>query len=68
MHERAFGNFIAAYKQQVKRADYTDRERVNTLRLRLLSIVLTAADGVEPIRVSIADILHMAGGESGPAN
>lgn len=68
VHERAFSEFIAAYKEQIKRPDYTDRERVNTLRLRLLSIVLTAADWVEPIRVSIADILHMAGGKSGPAD
>ena len=60
VHERAFGEFIAAYKAQVKRTDYTDRERIETFRLRLLSIVLTAADWVGPARTAVADILHVA--------
>jgi hypothetical protein len=60
VHERAFSEFIAAYKAQVKRTDYTDRERIETFRLRLLSIVLTAADWVGPAGAAVADILHMA--------
>lgn len=60
VHERAFGEFIAAYKAQVKRTDYTDRERIETFRLRLLSIVLTAADWIGPARTAVADILHVA--------
>lgn len=59
VHERAFGEFIAAYKEQVKRTEYTDRERINTLRLRILSIILTAAEWVDPIKSAIADIVHM---------
>jgi hypothetical protein len=61
VHERAFSEFIAAYKAQVKRTDYTDQERIETFRLRLLSIVLTAADWVGPAGTAVADILHMAG-------
>ncbi len=50
VHERAFDEFVAAYKEQVKRANFSDRERIDTFRLSLLSIVLTAADWVGPIR------------------
>jgi hypothetical protein len=66
VHERAFVEFIAAYKAQVKRPDYTDLGRVDNLRLHLLSIVLTAADWVDPIKGAIADILHMAEKEDSP--
>jgi hypothetical protein len=60
VHERAFSEFIAAYKAQVKRSDYTDRERIETFRLRLLSIVLTATDWIGPARAAVADIVHIA--------
>lgn len=65
VHIRAFGEFIAAYKAQVKRLDYSDRQRIDTLRLRMLNIVLTAADWISPTKSAIADILHMAGREGG---
>jgi hypothetical protein len=63
VHERAFGEIVSAYKEQVKRDDYTDLERIANLRLRLLSIVLTAADWMDPIKKAMADILHLAGRE-----
>ena len=63
MHEKAFGEFIAAYKEQVKRTDYSDLERVNTLRLRLLNIILTAADWIDPIKGAITDIVQLAQNE-----
>jgi hypothetical protein len=66
VHERAFGEFIAAYQAQVKRTDYTDLERIDNLRLHLLSIVLTAADWIDPIKGAIANILHVAEKEDGP--
>ena len=68
VHERAFGEFIAAYKEQIKRTDYTDRERIDNLRLRLVSIVLTAADWIGPIKGAMADILHMGKTEANPTN
>lgn len=59
VHEGAFGEFIAAYKEQVKRTDYNDLERIDNLRLRILSIILTAADWLGPIKGAIADTVHM---------
>ncbi len=65
-HVRAFREFITAYQEQVKRPNYPDRERIDTLRLRVLSIVLTAADWITPATSAIADILHMATGKGDP--
>ena len=66
VHERAFGEFVSAYKEQVKRTDYTDLERIANLRLRLLSVVLTAADWIDPIKGAMAEILHLAGSDDQP--
>jgi len=66
VHELAFGEFVSAYKEQIKRSDYTDLKRIDNLRLRLLSIVLTAADWTTPIKGAIAEILHVAKGEGDP--
>jgi len=66
VHERAFAEFVSAYKEQVKRDDYADRGRIDTLRLRLLSIVLTAADWIDPIKGATVELLHMASEETGP--
>lgn len=60
VHERAFGEFIAAYKEQVKRTDYTDLQRIDNLRIRLLNILLMAADWIDPIKKSMASIIHLA--------
>jgi hypothetical protein len=65
VHEGAFGEYMTAYKEQVKRTDYGDRERIDGFRLRLLSIILTSADWVDPIRSALADTVHMAQQESG---
>jgi hypothetical protein len=58
VHEAAFGEFIAAYKTQIKRTDYTDRERIDTFRLELLKIVVPAANWVGPVVKAVSDILH----------
>ncbi len=60
VHELAFGEFIAAFRSQVKREDITDQARIRTLRLRMLSIVLTAADWVNPVETALANIVHSA--------
>jgi hypothetical protein len=61
VHEQAFREFLIAYLEQVKRPDYTDRERLDTLRLRVLSTILTAVDWIAPTTSAIADIiLHIA--------
>ena len=58
VHELAFGEFIAAFRAQVKRDDITDQARIRTLRLKVLSIVLTAADWVNPVETALANIVH----------
>lgn len=49
VHERAFGEFVAAYKEQVRQTQFSDRQRIDTFRLRLLSVVLTSADWLKPL-------------------
>ncbi len=58
VHAQAFGEFIAAFRAQVKRNDITDQARIRTLRLTILDVALTAADWVSPIENAIADIVH----------
>jgi tetratricopeptide (TPR) repeat protein len=65
VHERAFPDFIAAFKAQVKREDISDRVKIDTLRLKVLSIVLTAADWVTPVHRAIAEVVHPASELSG---
>lgn len=60
IHPRAFSEFISAYKEQVKRSDYTDRERIDHLRLHVLNIILTAADWVGPVRGAVADTVYLS--------
>lgn len=62
VHEDAFGEFIRAIKQQVMRPDFTDRQKVDALRLRLLDITLKAADWLDPIKEGIAEIVFVGGG------
>jgi hypothetical protein len=49
VHERAFGEFVAAYKEQVRQPQFSDRQRIDTFRLRILSVVLTSADWLKPL-------------------
>jgi hypothetical protein len=57
VHERAFGEFIRALKEQVMRADFTDRQKIDTVRLGLLDITLKAADWLHPVKEGIAEIV-----------
>ncbi|HZD54294.1 MAG TPA: hypothetical protein VE175_14690 [Woeseiaceae bacterium] len=61
IHERAFGEFIRAIKEQVMQPDFTDRQKVDTLRLRLLDITLKAADWLNPIKEGVAEIVFLGG-------
>jgi sugar lactone lactonase YvrE len=58
VHERAFGEFLTAFREQVKREDVSDRKRIDTLRLRALSIILTAADWLPGMQKAIAEVIH----------
>ena len=55
---RAVGEFIAAYQAQIKRTDYSDRARLDTLRLTILNIALSASDWTSPIQKVLADIVR----------
>lgn len=59
VHERAFGEFIRALKEQVMRLDFTDRQKIDTVRLGLLDITLKAADWLNPIKEGIAEIVFL---------
>jgi hypothetical protein len=63
VHERAFPEIIAAFKAQVKRENISDRAKIDTLRLKVLSIALTAADWLVPVRKAVADIVYSASGQ-----
>jgi hypothetical protein len=63
VHEQAFGEFIDAFKSQVKSDDITDQARIQTLRLTILNVALTAADWVNPVEKAIADIVHSPSGD-----
>jgi hypothetical protein len=62
VHERAFGELLAAFQAQVKREDITDQARIRTMRLNILQVALTAADWVSPVQKAIADIVRSATG------
>ena len=61
VHEGAFGEVIPAYKAQVMRADFTDRQKIDTVRLGVLDITLKAADWLYPIKEGIAEIVFLGG-------
>jgi hypothetical protein len=61
VHERAFGEFIHAIKEQMMQPDFTDRQKIDTLRLRLLDITLKAADWLVPIKEGVAEIVFLGG-------
>jgi hypothetical protein len=54
----AYAEFIAAFRAQVKRDDFSDGARVNSLRLKLLNLAITAADIIGPVQKAIADIVR----------
>ena len=58
---RAFGELVSAFRAQVKREDITDGARVNSLRLKILEVVLKASDIVGPVQKTVADVLHSTG-------
>lgn len=61
VHQAAFGELVSAVKQQIMLPDFSSREKIDTLRLQLLTITLTAADWLDPIRESIAEIVSLGG-------
>jgi hypothetical protein len=60
---RAFAEYIAAFRAQVKRDDISDGVRINSFRLELLDASLKASKLVEPVGKAIANIIHVTGGK-----
>jgi hypothetical protein len=65
IHSGAFGEFVSAFRAQVKREDISDGARINTTRLALLQLVLKASDWIPGVQKSVVDIVHSvaAGGK-----
>ena len=60
VHERAFAEVLSAFREQVKRDDISDNARIDTLRLRILQLVLTGSDWIGPMEHTIAEIVRSA--------
>jgi hypothetical protein len=60
VHGDAFRELLAAFNEQVKRDDITDRARIETLRLRVLQYLLRAGDLVGPMKNAIDSFVHAA--------
>ena len=60
VHQRAFGQFVSAYRSQVKCPKFSDRAKIDMFRLTLLNVTLTFADWVQPMSAAVADIIHQA--------
>jgi hypothetical protein len=58
VHERAVSEFVAAYQAQIKSTVFSDRERLDTLRLGILKIVLSASDWTSPVAKNLTDIVQ----------
>lgn len=61
VHPDAFGEFIRAVKQQIMLPDFSSGERIASLRLQLLTIVLDLAYWLDPINKSVAAIVSLGG-------
>jgi hypothetical protein len=59
VHPKAFGELLSAFKAQVRLEDFTDRQKVDSLRLALLDLTLDAADWVNPISEGVAGIMEL---------
>ncbi|RMH35901.1 MAG: hypothetical protein D6690_07675 [Nitrospirae bacterium] len=59
--EQAFGEFIRALKEQVMRPDFTDRRKLETVRLSMISYILAAADVIRPVMDGLDSILKFSG-------
>jgi hypothetical protein len=60
VNQSAFPEFMSAFREQVKQQDVTDGAKLHSLRLEFLTLVLTTADWISPVKKTIADIVHLA--------
>jgi hypothetical protein len=60
INPRAFPEFISTFKAVVKQDDMTDDAKLHSLRLKVLNLVLTAADWIPRVKGAVVDIVHAA--------
>ena len=63
VHEDAFSELVSAYKEQVKRSDYSDLARIDNFKQRLLNITLTAAGAFGSITDAIIHLIKSDGSD-----
>jgi hypothetical protein len=66
IHQRAFGQIVSAYLSQVKTEEFADRTKIDTFRLKLLNLILIAADSMQPISAAVAGMVHQVNPEKKP--
>jgi hypothetical protein len=64
VHEDAFRELLAAFNEQVKREDITDKARIETLRLKVLQYLLRAGDLVGPMKDAVNGFVHAASADA----
>jgi hypothetical protein len=62
IRERAFGEVLSAFRAQVKSEDIAARQQIDALRVKVLNVVLTAADFVAPIEDAVAALAERVHG------
>jgi len=58
VEEEAFGEFIQAFKDQALGPEFPDARKVETMRLRILQVIVKAANFIEPTGKGIKGILE----------
>lgn len=57
VEEEAFGEFIQAFKDQALGPDFPEARKVETMRLRILQVIVKAAKSIKPVGKGIKEIL-----------
>jgi hypothetical protein len=58
INPHAYPEFISAFRAVVKQEDVTDDAKLHSLRMKVLNLVLTAADWTSKVKRSVVDIAH----------
>ena len=58
--EEAFLEYIAAYKTQVKSDDINDGSKIDTMRLKILRLLVAGKGLLVPIEKAIAYVIHVS--------
>ena len=58
VEEAGFSEYLDAFKAQIKSDDINDGSKINTVRLKLLSLILLGTGILDPVEKAVAEILH----------